>query len=296
MGIIPLPTAAQRQNEKSGVALQRIQTQTQKGSFHFIDNFERSLRHAGRIMNDLLDKIENTPRTVSLRKVSGEIEMKQISPDMYGPAEHEVTISTGPSYEDERDQANQFVESILDAIPKMPIPQPAQAQLLALAIKLKDLGPIGDEMVGIISPQGGEDVPPQAKVALQQQQQQLQQMHAYAQQIEQELRKLEFEKEAKVLDNQYRMSVEQMKMDAQIAVAEIETKAQNVAERLTALEDIWKQLHGQAHEVGMQAQEQAHERDMASQQQAAAEQQQSAQQGHEQDMAAQAQQAEPVGA
>lgn len=287
MGIMPLPTQAQRQNEKSGVALQRIQTQTQKGSFHFIDNFERSIKHAGRIMNDLLDKIESTPRMVPLRNMSGDIEMKEVGPDDYGPAEHEVTITTGPSYESERDQANQFVDSILSAIPTLPIPDAAKAQLLALAIKLKDLGPIGDDMVEIISPQSQQDIPPQAQVAIQQGQAQLQQMNAYAMQLESEIKKLQFEKDAKVLDNQGRMAVEELRAKTDLAKAEITTASQQVSERLSAIMDLLQQLHGQAHEAATQAVEQQHERMMADQQQQAAAEQQQSQQGHEQEMAAQ---------
>src|SRR6185437_1657425 len=43
IGVTPLPTAAQRQNEKSGVALEKIQNAEAVGSFHFTDNFDRAL-------------------------------------------------------------------------------------------------------------------------------------------------------------------------------------------------------------------------------------------------------------
>ena len=58
-----------------------------------------------------------------------------------------------------------------------------------------------------------------------------------------------------------------MDIQAKLAIAEIETKAQNVSERLAFVEEFMQQRHTQAHEAGMQAQDHAHERAVASQQQ-----------------------------
>jgi hypothetical protein len=43
MGISRLPTAAQRDNEKSGIAIERIQTSQVLGSYHFTAGYERAL-------------------------------------------------------------------------------------------------------------------------------------------------------------------------------------------------------------------------------------------------------------
>ena len=58
----------------------------------------------------------------------------------------------------------------------------------------------------------------------------------------------------------------QMDIQAKLAIAEIETKAQNVSERLAFVEFI-KQEHAHAHEAGSQAMDQGHERALARQQQ-----------------------------
>src|SRR5277367_3697115 len=71
MGIAPLPTAAQRNNEKSGVALSKIQGERAQGSFHFIDNFDRSLEFSGRQLDDLFDKIHDTARDIPQRTEAG---------------------------------------------------------------------------------------------------------------------------------------------------------------------------------------------------------------------------------
>ncbi len=48
MGITPMPTAMQRDNQKSGVAMERVETLEALGSFHFVDGYDRAIRLAGR--------------------------------------------------------------------------------------------------------------------------------------------------------------------------------------------------------------------------------------------------------
>jgi hypothetical protein len=43
IGASPLPTQAQRHNEKSGVALKQIEDTAQKGSFHFVDHYDEAI-------------------------------------------------------------------------------------------------------------------------------------------------------------------------------------------------------------------------------------------------------------
>lgn len=67
MGVMPLPTSAQGQNEKSGIALAKIQSQESIGSFHFTDNFVRALTNTGIQLNELiteLAKLDSLPKQV----------------------------------------------------------------------------------------------------------------------------------------------------------------------------------------------------------------------------------------
>src|SRR5690348_4793102 len=177
-GIMPLPTVAQQRNEKSGVALTRIQDETQQGTFHFVDNYERFLMHCGRIINDLLDKVIDTPRQESITKPDGNHEVVAMGPDDLGNGEYDVTISTGPSAQSEREEVGSFVDSFLGNVAALPIPDPGKAQLVARAIRLKDMGPLGEEMANVIFPKANEAIPPQAQAALAQLQQKLQMAEA----------------------------------------------------------------------------------------------------------------------
>jgi hypothetical protein len=294
IGISPLPTAMQRQNEKSGIALEKIQQQEALGSFHFVDGYERGMERAGRIIESWIGVTYDTERDVALRKpddtqhlVRANTEAPYVDqsgqPHHYVVAEqgdHGVTISTGPSNESQREAASDFLDSLISNLGKLPLAPPQAAKLLALAIQMKQLGPKGDEMAEIIAPAQDNG---QGQILAAQQQQLAQQAQAL-QELQGELQQLRLEKQGKVIDNQYKMALEKMRIEAEATMAEINTKAQIVAEREKFVTDLWAQLHGQAHEVGMQAQDQAyeaqqaaldrqHEQGMAEQQAAIAQQQ-----------------------
>ena len=298
MGISPLPTAAQRNTEKSGVAIQRIANMQALGSFHFVDNYERALERAGRIIESWIPVYDAGEQSVPLCGNDDKRRIVRINtrepivnpqtgqPEQYTVEEglHDVTISTGPSNESQRDAAKDFVNALVQNLPNLPIAPPQAAAVLAKSIKLMQLGPIGDELEQIVFPQQNEQIPPQAQAALGAAQNQLQQLTAYAQQLEAQVRELSFEKQAKVVDNTAKLQLERekqageieredKKLTAQILIAEIGTKMQSLNERTLWMADMIKELHGQSHEAAMQAADQAHEVRMAQMAQDTAQQQ-----------------------
>ena len=316
MGITPLPTAAQRQNEKSGIALDKIQSQQAIGSFHFTDNFDRAIENCGRQLDELITKVMDTSRQVGTRQPDDTHQMMHIVPNGQQPqqepgeqppdpdslfdptkGEFDVTISTGMSYQSQREQASEFADTIVQNLKNLPIPPPAQAKLLAMAITLKDIGPIGDEISKIIDPPQDEPLPPQAQAAVAQAQQQ-------AQLATQELQQLQQEKQSKMWEHlgrmkeiaaksQADMDLEDKKLLAQITVAEINTKAQNQADREADRRALEAQFHDQAHDVAMAAQGHQQAQDLAAQQAAQQSQQIDQQAGNQSAQSAQdAQQAQ----
>ena len=313
MGITPLPTAAQRENEKSGVALSRIETQQAIGSFHFTDNFDRSLENAGRQINELITEVMDTERQVAVRNPDETHSLMKVVPggisapamgadgepsdaqdEVFDPqaGAFDVTISTGPSYQSQREEASATADLLLQESANLPIAPPQKASLISLSIKMKNLGPLGDEMAKIIDPQGdGEPVPPQAQQMIAQLQQQLQQSTQAAQQLAVEKQGKAWETQGKLqqiqAQSQADMALEDKKLQTQIAVAEINTKAQILSERQAALNDLEAQLHQQAHELGLQKDAQTQAQQMQEQQA----QSQSAQSAQD---AAQQQQTQPA--
>jgi hypothetical protein len=141
---------------------------------------------------------------------------------------------------------------------------------------------------GIIEDDSSEPIPPKAQAMIAKTHQELEAMHAYAQQQEVKVQELEQEKKAKIVDNQFRMDIEKLKIEADITKAEITTKAQEVQTRLQLEHDMWQQLHGTTHDAALQAMTHGHEQDLAAQGQAAAAQSQASDQMHQAGMAEQA--------
>lgn len=293
MGISPLPTAMQRDGQKSGVALEKMQTEQAIGSYHFVEGYERAIDRAGRIIESWIPVVYDTERPMSLRladeknrivkvntpepypnEKTGDLEHFPISEDQ----KHCTTVSTAPSFQSQFDAVSDFLDNLIAQLPKLPIPPPAQAKLLALSIQMKQLGPKGDQMAEIISPE--QQGNPQAQAIQQQAQAQISQLQA-------EIQRLLMEREGKVVENQGRLQIEQFKAGAaqnmekfkaevQVTVAEISTKAQSVIERMEMFMDVAKQLQVHQHERGMQAADQAHQEGMAQQQKVQAQNDQAA--------------------
>jgi hypothetical protein len=215
IGIAPLPTAAQRNNEKSGKALEKIEQQQAVGSFHFIDNLHRAIKLAGRIMLEWIPvTYDAEDREVPIRTKDDKHKVIRINTkepykndkgeeEHYpiGQGDHGVTISVGPSSDSTREAASDFLDLIVSNLKGLPLAPPQAAKLLAKSIKGKQLGVLGDEISEIISPEDNNELPPQAQQALAKLQQENQALNAYAQQIEQEKQKLEFEQKAKVVEH-----------------------------------------------------------------------------------------------
>jgi hypothetical protein len=301
-----LPVAAQRMNEKSGVALKQIESNEDRGTFHFIDNANFSLEHAGRVIDDWFPYVYDTKRDIAVMKADGEFKTITINDENFmemdadGQAvqqhydavtgDHGVTISTDKDAASRRDSVQDLLQGVMGELQQIAAiaPPGAAAKLLALNIRLAALGPLGDEMADTLDP---PDATKQQGQALQKAQQQAQQQQEVIVKMQQELEKLKLEKAGKVIDNQYEMAMQKLNNDIKVLIAEIQAKSQDASERMQMYKEFWLENHGAAHERGMQAEDHAHEKTLAAagaQQDTAAQQ---SDQAHEATMSA-AQQSE----
>ena len=297
MGISPLPTAAQRQNQKSGTALSKIQSEQAVGSYHLVDAYDRAIKLTGRIMNHWLASIDVGDTERPVRLADGKHKLVQINSDepieenghIYhfpiadDKGRYQVTISAGPSHESQREEGSEFVDTLMENLPQMGFLSPQQhAQIIALGIRLKQLGPLGDQMADIISPPNAGQQPQIGQL-----QQQVQQTNQKMQEMQAVLQKLMIERQGRVIENQGKLQLEAVKhaaamseadkdRETKLAVAEISTKAQISSEREGMVHDLESQFHDQAHEVAMNA-VQNNQAQQMQQQQAATQSQQSAQ-------------------
>lgn len=271
MAISPLTTPAQRHNEKSGVALQEIRSASQTGAFHFVDHYREMIRHVGVMAEDQISNVYDTARDVGVRKPDDTAETVPINGDgqISTKGDHQTTVSAGPSFESERDAANQFADTIAN-VPEI------FARIGDLVVRLKNLGPIGDEIAERLTPpefrkpKDGQQVDPQQLAqAAQQAQAQLQECEQALSAAMEDLKTKKVERETQLeikrLDVAFQQWKVQQESETKITVAELGAKIERIElflqerERLglrvdTAAERVHASLEAEAdrqHEASM---------------------------------------------
>jgi hypothetical protein len=226
MGITPLPTAAQRNNEKSGLALEKIDDQESVGSFHLADNFKMGFLHnMGWQINELITPILDTEREEPITKPDGThatmaIVGKTSHPlneqgayDVQGlPEDHfhtakgnfGVTISDGPNFDSERDEQSEFVDHIVANWQTLGINPAIANKVLAKMIRMKDLGTVGDDIANLLDPPDPSNLPPQAQAIVAQK-------DAQIQQLTQENSALHMDRAGRLLEQQTKLKIAQEK-------------------------------------------------------------------------------------
>lgn len=281
MGLQALPSAAQRANQKSGIAMEKIESQQSIGSYHLIDNYERAIALTGRIMNHWLSVTDVGETKRPIRQADGTHKLVSINTDAAviednheyhfpiadDTGRYQVTVSSGPSFESQRAEGSEFASMLMQNLAGLPITPQQAAELLAVVIRLKQLGPLGDQMADIVSPQNA-----QMAGQLQSLQQQMPLMQQQFQKMQAQIQQLTLEKQAKIVDRQGQLEVEKLHAATSLAVAQMNA-SKDVNEAM-AKEDIetFKLLHGSAHEAALQQHQHIHERQMSAEDAARAQQ------------------------
>jgi hypothetical protein len=205
---------------------------------------------------------------------------------------YDLIVTMGRAFSSKRMESFDMIQQVIQSNPQS---FPMIADIFFKNSDMAGADTLAERFKKMLPPQLQSDedqqIPPQAQAAISQLQQQGQALNAHAQILEKQLGQLQYEKQAKVVELQGRlqeiaakhqadMELEDKKLLAQLAVAEISTKAQIATERQGAVNDLEAQLHEQAHELALQKDDQAHAQQMAQQQaeQAAAQQEAEAQQ------------------
>lgn len=256
---------------KSGRTIQKLNEQADVTNYHFQDASDRGLSLEGRMINEVLDKVEDTEAVRGFRTADGEYKPEKVSPKVdesgeivdhpYGDAAaHDVTVSIQRAFTDQFEKATDFLDSIAQDPRFGPL-------LMPLIVKAKELGPIGDKMFEILK----AVMPPEARRVLdpenagpdvgqiQQQAQQLQQM---LQAATQQIHELKDSIAAKDKELEAKVQMNRENNDTRVAVAEIQSKVAHQADtiaifmqRMDHMLELIKQDREQAHAVDQQAQQ-----------------------------------------
>ena len=305
-------------NVKSGKAIEELDEQSDAGSFHFIANYNRFITAVGRIVNDLQSKIEVSPRQVPIRMRDGKEKLVWINKpykDEFGQEQHhnmtlgefDVTIAVGPNEDSQREEASDYLETLTEELANLPLDPAIKTNLLALIIQLKQMGPIGDQMVKILTPENGD--PAQLQQQMQQLQTQLTQLQAENAALHADRAKRQLEADTKIQIKQMEIqadgqadaaahvnaqTIAQMQNDIKVLVALITAKNSNEQQEAEMYKTFWVENHRAAHDAGKQAVEQEHQKNLATQAAATAAASQVSDQEHQQTMAEQAQAQAPA--
>lgn len=238
-----------REGQASGIALKQLEMSGDTASLHFADNLNRSVAQVGKIIVCALPEIEDTPRKVSIITAEDDIKTIGINGDVvegqkrtydFRNGEYDVRVIAGPSFTTQRQEAGAMYA---DLIGKMPDLMPVIGDLVFKYQNAPGSQAISSRLKKLVDPKlldESEREDDAQDVALQQMQQEAQQVIEAAQQ---EIQKLTMELEnvknsngSKELDSRIKaeellMKREQMQIDMQQSQAELQIKQQELAIR-----------------------------------------------------------------
>lgn len=231
-----------RGNETSGRAILARQREGDVSNFHFTDNLNRAVRHAGRCIVDMIPRIYDTARVVQIRgedESMSSVEINQPVMDEQGAivqvlnnlmvGKYDVTISAGPSYTTQRQEAAEGMSNLAQAWPPL---MDTAGDLVVKNLDWPGAEEISERIKRRIPPQiiGGEEeeqqeIPPMVA-------QQLQQLQQALEQATQELQDAQSGLAKARIDAQSRVEVAQINAQSRQDAEEIKGLVQLLLERM----------------------------------------------------------------
>lgn len=245
-----------KSNETSGRAILARQREGDVSTFNFIDNLSRAIRHAGRVIVDLIPHVYNVPRIIRITHEDGTNESIKINEPHQAEApnadqgmqqggpmgeteqkeqqefaqgviklydltvgKYDVTCTSGPSYTTKREEA---AEQMMQFLQSFPNAAPMIGDLVAKNLDWPGADDIADRLKAMLPPQlqGGNPM-------VAQMQQQMQQIVQQAQQqigdLQQQLQQAQSDQQGQAAQAQIKAAELQMKQQ-EMALAERETQ------------------------------------------------------------------------
>ena len=270
----------QDSDAKSGRALNAQRQQGDMATFHFPDNLSKSIRHAGRVIVDMIPKIYDTTRVVRILGEDGSTDYARLDPSnpeavskqqnergeiekIYniGVGTYDVTVTTGSSYATKRQEGAEFITQLVQTSPDL---MPIVGDLLFKSMDMPYSEDIADRLKKMMPPQlqeqeeGGDSqevtaIKQQAQQVIDQLQQQLQAAEQAMDEAEQEAQQLV----AKAENAQGKAEIDAAKIALDDKKLELEARKIQIEEQKLELEGYKAQTERQemqgAHMEAMQA-------------------------------------------
>ena len=214
-------------NERSGRAILAREKQGDTGTYHYVDNLARAIRHVTRQLVDMIPKIYDTERIARIVGFDGEVGMAKINPNQEEPVKeirdqagvliekiynpgvgiYDVCVTTGPSYMTKRQESMDAMGQILQGNPQL---WAVAGDLFVKNMDWPGAQELSKRLAKTIDPKlmQNDDVNPELQAAQQQMQamgQEMEQMHQMLQNVGksiemQELERKDFEAQIKLFD------------------------------------------------------------------------------------------------
>lgn len=235
----------QQSPDISGVAIQSRKQQGQMGTFHFVDNFHRSLKHAGRIIVDLIPGIYDAVRTSRIIADDGDQKMVTLNtpskdesgkPVLYNlsTGTYDVTVDTGPSFASKRQEAAASMISLSQSYPKI---MEIAGDLFVKNMDWPGAQEISDRIKkslppGLVTDPKQMQIPPQAQAQMKQMSDMIQHLSAEANKSAEIIKTKQIETMNKKMELEHDERIELAKIQADIEINMAKLKAQGAIELL----------------------------------------------------------------
>jgi hypothetical protein len=219
--------------ESSGRAILARQRESDTANANYGDNLRRAIKHVGRILIDLIPKIYDSQRVVRILRPDGTSDMVPVNQPFVdkgveriydlGAGKYDVTISTGPSYQTQRQEAAASMIELAKVEPRL---MQVAGDLVVgnmdwpgsqeIAGRLKKLLPPELQDVG---QDGQTELPPEAQAQMTAMGQQIQQLTAALEESTQALQTKQIEAEG-------RLQVAREQSESRERIAELQSETQ----------------------------------------------------------------------
>jgi hypothetical protein len=185
---LPLASMGEKSNEKSGKAIAERRLQGDIGQIVYADNLGRAMRFAGKVLIDLIPKIYDVPRIVRILNEDETEEHVQLNAPFQDKetgkeriydvttGKYDVTVSVGPSYQTQRQEAADSMSAFIQAFPES---APIVSDLMVKNMDWPGAEEISQRLKRLVPPQvlgpepeDGEPPPPPDPAEVEQQAQQ----------------------------------------------------------------------------------------------------------------------------
>lgn len=196
-----------RSNETSGKAIMARQREGDTSTFHFIDNLSRAIRHAGRILIDLIPKVYTTPRIIRTLGEDGTDGSEAVNQpvqemdengkpmvDERGEAiirmrdltlgKYDLTVTTGPSFTTRREEAAAQMTEMIRAYPAI---APLIGDIMARNLDWPGADEIAERLAALNPLKQQQQIPPEVQQAMEQGQMLIQQLQQENEQLKADL-------------------------------------------------------------------------------------------------------------